>query len=113
RKIDGTLPRHDSEDVEREQGAGGMDLGIGALEKIGDHFRAPRQWLCGGGASPHRDGAEPRHHTICCMFDLIVKSGIFLVALGGKAHVVELHFIDSSLGYKLGERDIVVLDLGV
>src|SRR5208283_6055674 len=40
REIDLTLPGHDSEDVEREQGAGGMDLGIGAAEEVRDHIRA-------------------------------------------------------------------------
>src|SRR6266849_184933 len=95
RKIDGALPRHDSEDVEREQGAGRVNLGIGAIEEIGDHFRALHlRWMVG-------------------MLGLIVESGIFLVAFGGKADVVELHFIDSGLGYKLGQGDVIVLDFGI
>src|ERR1700693_5766269 len=68
-----------------------MDLGIGAIEEIGDHFRALPFGMIG----------------------LIVERGIFLVAFGGKADVVELHFIDSGLGYELGQGDVIVLDFGI
>src|SRR6202140_4501362 len=95
RKIHGTLPRHDSKDVEREQDAGRMDLGIGAIEEISDHIRALHlRWMIG-------------------MLGLVVERGIFLVAFGGKADVIELHFIDSGLGYELGESDVIVLDFGI
>src|SRR5260370_39194498 len=107
RKIDGTLPRHDSEDIEREQGAGRMDLGIGALEEVGDHVRARR--------------GKPSLYIALDVFRLIgtigliglkVEGGVFLVALGGKANVVELHFIDSGLSYELGECNVILLHLG-
>src|SRR5713226_9417032 len=108
RKINGTLPRHDSKDIEREQGAGRMDLGIGALEEIGDHFRARR--------------GKPRLYIALDVFRLIglietiglkVEGSVFLIALGGKANVVELHFVDSGLSYELGECNVIVRDLGV
>ena len=41
------------------------------------------------------------------------RKRIFLVAFGGKADVVELHFIDSGLGYELGQGDVVVLHFGI
>src|ERR1700732_689321 len=95
RKIDGTLPRHDSEHVERQQDAGRMDLGISAIEEISNHVRALHL------------------RRMIGMLGLVVESGIFLVAFGGKADVIELHFIDSGLGYKLGEGDVIVLHFGV
>ena len=39
--------------------------------------------------------------------------GVFLVAFGGEADVVELDFVDAELGYVFGEGDVIVLDLGV
>src|SRR5229473_5516077 len=108
RKINGTLPRHDSKDIEREQGAGRMDLGIGALEEIGDHFRARR--------------GKPRLYIALSVFRVIsligmiglkVESGVFLVTFGGKADVVELHFVDSGLSYELGESNVIILHLEV
>src|SRR5258708_40222774 len=72
-----------------------MDLGIGAIEEIGDHFRALHlRWMIG-------------------MLGLVVESGIFLVAFGRKADIIELHFIDSGQRYELGEGDVIVLHLGV
>ena len=44
---------------------------------------------------------------------LICEGGIFLVALGGKADVIELDFIDAGLGYEFGQSYVVVLDFGV
>src|SRR5260370_9702300 len=67
-----------------------MDLRIGAIEEIGDYFRALPFGMIG----------------------LEVEPGIFLVAFGGKADVVQLHFINSGLGYELGEGDVIVLPLG-
>src|SRR5580698_3777930 len=91
RQIYRALPGHDSEDVEREQYSGGMDLGIGAIEEVGNHFRT----------------------LFFRMIGLIIKLGILLIALGWKADVVELNFIDSRLGYELGEGDVIVLNLGI
>ena len=72
-----------------------MNLGIGAIEEIGDHFRALHLcWMVG-------------------IRGLEVERGIFLVAFGGKADVIELHFIDSGLGYELGQGDVIVLDFGI
>ncbi len=33
----------------------------------GQHGIVETQRLCGGGALPRRDGAEPRHHTMHCL----------------------------------------------
>ena len=44
---------------------------------------------------------------------LVDEGGVFLVAFGGEADVVELDFIHAELGYVLGEGDVVVLDRGV
>ncbi len=47
------------------------------------------------------------------MLVLVSERGIFLVAFGGKAHVVELHFIDSRLGHELRQRNVIILHLRV
>src|SRR6202171_2604011 len=72
-----------------------MNLGIGAIEEISNHVRALHL------------------RRMIGMLGLVVERDIFLVAFGGKADVIELHFIDSGLGYKLGERDVIVLDFGI
>src|SRR6202030_1096833 len=72
-----------------------MDLRIGAIEEISDHVRALHL------------------RRMIRMLGLIVESGIFLIAFGGKADVIELHFIDSGLGYELGQGDVIVLHFGV
>src|SRR6202011_3568643 len=41
-KGNGTLPSHHSEDIEREQRASGMNLGIGFLQECGDYVGALR-----------------------------------------------------------------------
>src|SRR5258707_14841057 len=66
-----------------------MDLGVGAIEEIGNHF----------GALPFG------------VVSLEVERGVFLVTLGGKAHVIKLPFIDSGLGYEISERNVVILHL--
>jgi hypothetical protein len=91
RQIDGTLPGHDSEDVEREQDSGGMDLGVGPVEEVGYDFGT----------------------LLVRMFSLIIESSIFLVAFGRKADVVELNFVDSRLGDEFRQGDVVILDFGV
>src|SRR5580658_103551 len=91
RKIDGTLPRHDSENIKRQQNAGGVNLGIGAINKTRDYLRA----------------------RLFGVLALEVELGIFLVAFSGEADVVKLHFIDSRLGYELGQGYVVVLHLRV
>ena len=44
---------------------------------------------------------------------LVSERGVFLIAFGGEADVIELDFIDSGLGDEFGEGDVVVLHLGV
>src|ERR1700733_4600644 len=44
---------------------------------------------------------------------LIGELGVFLVAFGGEADVVELDFVDTQAGYVFGEGNVVVLDFGV
>ena len=44
------------------------------------------------------------------MLGLKNEAGVFLVAFGGEADVVELNFIGAGLGYELGEGDVVVLN---
>ena len=39
--------------------------------------------------------------------------GVFLVAFGGEADVVELDFVDAELGYVLGQGDVVILNFGL
>jgi len=39
-EIDGALPGHYAEDVEREQDAGGMQFGVGLLEERDDYIGA-------------------------------------------------------------------------
>ena len=91
RQIDGTLPGHDSEDVEREQDPGGMDLSVGPVEEIGDDFGT----------------------RLVRMLGLVIEGSIFLVAFGGKADVVKLNFVDSGLGDEFRQGDVVILDFGV
>src|SRR5579863_9731577 len=38
---------------------------------------------------------------------------IFLVAFGGETDIVELDLVHAELGYVLGQRDVIVLDLRV
>lgn len=47
------------------------------------------------------------------MLGLENEAGVFLVAFGGEADVVELNFIGAGLGYELGEGDVVILNFGV
>src|SRR5258707_5927401 len=68
-----------------------MDSGVGLLQKIGDHFRALPLGMLG----------------------LEVEAGVLLVAFGGKANVVELHFVDAGLGYEFRQGDVIILHFGV
>src|SRR5271156_3757671 len=68
-----------------------MDLSIGTPQEIGDHFRALLLGISG----------------------LEVEGGVLLVALSGKADVIELYFVNSGLGYELGECNVIILDCGV
>ena len=47
------------------------------------------------------------------MLGLKAKAGVFLIAFGREAHVVELHFVDARLGDELRQGDVVVLHLAV
>ncbi len=47
------------------------------------------------------------------MFRLIEEGGVFLIAFGGEADVVELNFVGAGLGYEFGQRDVVFLHLGL
>src|SRR5215472_8853582 len=44
---------------------------------------------------------------------LVDELRVFLVAFGGEADVVKLDFIDSKLGYVLGESDVIILNFRV
>ena len=44
---------------------------------------------------------------------LVDECGVFLVAFGGEADVVELNFVGAGLGDEFGEGDVVILDYGV
>src|SRR5215469_9931501 len=61
-----------------------MQFRVGTLEEVGDHVAAMPVGMRG----------------------LEGKAGIFLVALGGKADIIELNLIDSLLGGLLRQRDI-------
>src|ERR1700721_996117 len=75
-----------------------MNLGIGAIEEMGNHFRALRDfWMVG----------------MLGLVGLKIERGIFLVAFGREADVVELHFVNSRLGHELCQRNVVVLNLHV
>ena len=52
-----------------------------------------------------------RCHLGC--FSLEDEAGVFLVAFGGEADVVELNFVGAGLGYEFGQRDVVILNFGV
>src|SRR4029077_16597048 len=47
------------------------------------------------------------------MLGLVVERGIFLIAFGRKADVIEPRCIDSGLSYELGQGDVIVLDFGI
>ena len=49
----------------------------------------------------------------CGLIFLEDELGVFLVAFGGEADVVELDFVDAEMGYVLGQGDVVVLHFGV
>ncbi len=74
-----------------KQRAGGMKLGIGVFQEVGNHV----------GAVPLR------------MLGLKVEAGVFLIAFGGEAHVVELDFVRAGLSRLLGQSDVVFLHFGL
>ncbi len=47
------------------------------------------------------------------MFGLKHEAGVFLIAFGREADVVELNFIGAGLGDELGEGDVVILNCGI
>src|SRR5229473_5985380 len=47
------------------------------------------------------------------MLGLIKEAGVFLIAFGGEADVVELNLIRAGLGYELGEGDVELLHFGL
>ena len=47
------------------------------------------------------------------MLRLEDEGGVFLVAFGGEADVVELDFIYAELGYLLRQSEVIVLNFGV
>jgi len=47
------------------------------------------------------------------LLGLVDEAGIFLIAFGGEADVVELNFIGAGLCDELGESDVVILNFGV
>ncbi len=126
-EVDGALPGHHAEDVEGEQDAGGMELGVGLLQECGDDVGA--LGAAGGGGGLGGDGARSFLDLRCvgglsCALLLVVlrnwdraggvgahgclglrlsgfwllavlvdELGVFLVAFGGEADVVELDFV--------------------
>src|SRR5258706_15314731 len=46
-------------------------------------------------------------------FGLVEEAGIFLIAFGGEADVVELNLIRAGLGHELGQRDVEILYFGL
>ena len=83
------LPGHDAEHVERQQRARGVKLGVGVLQEVGNDVRA----------MPFR------------MLRLEVEAGVFLVAFGREAHVIELNFVGTGFGRLPGQSDVVLLHL--
>src|SRR4030088_2463841 len=68
-----------------------MDLGVGALQEVGNDFRS----------LPFR------------MIGLVGEAGVFLVAFGWKTYVVKLHFVHARLGYELRQGDVIILHFGI
>ena len=85
------LPRHHPEDVQREQRPLRVHLGIGLVQEVGDHVRA-----------------RPLG-----MLALEGEARVLLVALGGEAHVVELHLVGARRRRLPRQRDVVLLHLAV
>ena len=77
--------------IERKQHARGMKLPIRMLEEIHDHVRALPRGMLG----------------------LEIKAGVFLIALGGKSHVVELNFVCAGLRRFHRQCDVVFLNFGL
>src|ERR1700756_2034075 len=68
-----------------------MQFGVAALEEVGNDVRT----------LPLR------------MFGLEVEAGVFLVAFGREADVVELDLVHAGVGDVLSQSDVVFLDLGI
>ena len=47
------------------------------------------------------------------MRGLEYKAGVFLVTLGGEAHIIELNFVRPGFGCLLGQRDVKFLNFGL
>ena len=74
-----------------KQRARGMNFGIGMFQEVGNHVRA----------MPLR------------MLGFEVEAGVFLVTLGGETDIVELNFVGAGFGSFLGQRDVILLHLGL
>ena len=87
REVHWPLPGHDAENIERQQHACGVKLGVGMLQEVGNHI-----------------GTMP-----VGMRGLEDEAGVFLFAFGREADIVELDFVGPGFGCFLGERDVVFL----
>ena len=123
------IPKTSSE----KERARGVDLRVGAIQKIGDHIRTLHflRTICFrtlGFRVIYLRTIYLRticfqtlgclivymlSGMICRMFRLEVKGGVLLIAFRRKTDVVELHFIDSSLGHEFRQGDVVILHFGV
>src|ERR1022692_943091 len=101
-----------------------MQLGISLLQEANDHVGALQSaggftgtGFCGGSALLRFGGtAEAAVSTwFLLTLWLVLKreAGIFLIALGSEADVVELNLIRAGLGHELGQSDVVILNFGI
>src|ERR1700686_892444 len=112
---------------------------VGALRAAGCEFTAGRGGLLGSGhrggsgsgsAGFRRGGASLRfggtaetdvstwygggfREIRLDLAGLVNEAGILLIALGGKTDVIELNFIRARLRYEFGQRNVIILHLGL
>src|SRR5580704_19322579 len=101
-----------------------MELGVGFLQEVHDYVGSLEsvRGFAGnrvrGGSALLRIGgtAEAAVATwflLAFLLALKDEAGIFLIAFGREANVVEQNFIGAGLGHEPGEGDVVILNLGV